>query len=147
MQNLKPSLQFICIVCLTGAENRDLTKFFLTYHLTLWQWLDWTPGRYTYRKTRTDRTCHSPDQIHPDAWSASVRSTNEKPSQPMLQSSSWSYFIDWLNAILPGAVKLGWACLGLRRQFWFQGLVFCWCTITGGEQPSWKQKSCTGHIS
>lgn len=75
----------------------------------------------------------------------SVTSTNKKSSQPMLQSSGSSHSIDWLNAILPGPVKLGWACLGSRCQFWFPGLVLCWCTITEGEQPTRKQKSCRGH--
>lgn len=105
------------------AENRDLTKHFLTCHLTLWQRLDRAPGRYTQGKTRGDRNCQSPQQIHPDAWCASVTSTNEKPSQQMLQSSGPSHPIDWLNAILPGPVKLGWACLGSRRHFRFLGLL------------------------
>ena len=98
------------------AMCRNLNKYFLTCHLTLWQRLDRTRGHYTYRKTCRDRTCHSPYQIHPDAWSASVTSTNEKPSQPMLQSSGPSHSIDWLNAILPGPVKLRWACFGLRAS-------------------------------
>lgn len=113
----------------------------MTCRLTLWQRLDWTPGHYIYRKTRRDRTCHSPHQIYPDALSVSVTSTN----QPMLQSSGSSHSIDWLNAILPGPVKLGWACLGSRRQFWFLALVFCWCTTTDGKQPTRKQKSHWGH--
>lgn len=95
-------------------KNRALAKFFLTCHPTLWQLLDWAAGHYTYRKTCRDRTCHSPHRIHPDAQSASVRSTNEKPSQPMLQSSSWGHSMDWLNAILP--VKRGWACWRSRRR-------------------------------
>lgn len=107
------------------AENRDLTKHFLTCHLTLWQRLDRTPGRYTQGKTHGDRNCQSPQQIHPDAWCASVTSTNEKPSQQMLQSSGPSHPIDWLNAILPGPVKLGWVCLGSRRHFRFLGLLLC----------------------
>lgn len=107
------------------AENRDLTKHFLTFHLTLWQRLDRTPGRYTQGKTCGDRNCQSPQQIHPDAWCASVTSTNEKQSQQMLQSSGPSHPIDWLNAILPGPVKLGTACLGSRRHFRFLGLLLC----------------------
>lgn len=133
MQDIKVVVVLTRLRC---AENRNLPKCVLTCHLTLRQRLEWTWGHHTYTETQRDKTSHSPDQSPPDTSRASARSANEKPSQPMLPSSSWSPSMYWLKTMFARSCLTLLNMFGLEASLLIPGLRAL--LIQGGKQESRK---------